>query len=306
VPAMTDKAEHVTMLQRSPTYVVSRPSEDKFANRLRKFLPGMMAYGITRWRNVLFQLFFYNRTRTAPDKVKEKLLEMTREELGAEAVEKHFTPEYNPWDQRLCLVPDSDLFVALKEEKASVVTDHIERFTETGIKLKSGESLEADLIVTATGLDLKFIGGTEIHVDGVKQNPHDLLNYRGAMISNIPNLTSVFGYTNASWTLRADLTSEYMCKVLNHLDRENYVEARPVADGVEPASDFLDFSSGYVQRAMERFPQQGKDAPWLITQNYARDIFLMRHGKLEDGALVFRRAHETVAQVAQMTPVAAE
>ena len=306
VPAMTDKAEHVTMLQRSPTYVVSRPSEDKFANGLRKVLPGMMAYGITRWRNVLFQLFFYDRTRKAPEKVKKKLLDMTREELGDEYVEKHFTPEYNPWDQRLCLVPDSDLFVALKEEKASVVTDHIERFTENAIQLKSGETLEADLIVTATGLDLQFIGGTEIIVDGVKQNPHDLLNYRGAMVSNIPNLTAVFGYTNASWTLRADLTSEYMCKVLNHLERENYVEARPVADGVEPDSDFMDFSSGYVQRAMERFPQQGKDAPWVITQNYARDIFLMRHNKLEDGALIFRRAHETVNQVAGLTPVAAE
>ncbi|MEM9376424.1 MAG: NAD(P)/FAD-dependent oxidoreductase [Pseudomonadota bacterium] len=306
VPAMTDKANHVTMLQRSPTYVVSRPSEDKFANGLRKMLPGMMAYGITRWRNVLLQLFFYNRTRVAPEKVKAKLLEMTQNELDADYVEKHFTPTYNPWDQRLCLIPDSDLFIALKEEKASVVTDQIERFTETGIALKSGDHLDADLIVTATGLDLQFIGGTELIVDGAKQTPHDLLNYRGAMVSNVPNMTSVFGYTNASWTLRADLTSEYMCKVLNHLDKENYVEARPVAADVEPATDFLDFSSGYVQRAMERFPQQGQAAPWLITQNYARDIFLMRHGKLEDGALIFRRAHETVSQVAGLQPVAAE
>lgn len=306
VPAMTDKAEHVTMLQRSPTYVVSRPAEDKFANGLRKVLPGMMAYGITRWRNVLFQLFFYNRTRTKPDKVKEKLLEMTREQLGDEIVEKHFTPTYNPWDQRLCLVPDGDLFTAINDKKASVVTDHIDRFTETGIKLKSGDEIEADLIVTATGLDLQFIGGAEITVDGEKQDMHDLLNYRGAMVSNIPNMTAVFGYTNASWTLRADLTSEYLCKVLNHLERENFVEARPVADGIEPTSDFLDFSSGYVQRAMERFPQQGKDAPWLITQNYARDIFLMRHGKLDDGALIFRRAHETVADASIPVPVAAE
>lgn len=309
VPAMTDKAEHVTMLQRSPTYVVSRPSEDKFANALRKILPGMMAYGITRWRNVLMQLFVYDRTRKAPDKVKQRLLDMTREEIGDELVEKHFTPEYNPWDQRLCLIPDGDLYTALKEEKASVVTDHIDRFTKTGIKLKSGEELRADLIVTATGLDLLFIGGTEITVDGRKQNPHDLLNYRGAMVSNIPNMTAVFGYTNASWTLRADLTSEYMCKVLNHMEKENFVEARPVADNVEPAQDFLDFSSGYVQRAVDRFPQQGHSAPWVITQNYARDILLMRHGKLEDGALIFRRAHETVDQVAALqaaVPAAAE
>lgn len=306
VPAMTDKAAHVTMLQRSPTYVVSRPSEDKFANGLRKVLPSMMAYGITRWRNVLMQLFVYNQTRRRPERVKDRLLEMTREEIGDEMVEKHFTPTYNPWDQRLCLIPDGDLYTALNEGKASVVTEQIDCFTETGIKLASGEELEADLIVTATGLDLQFIGGTEITVDGRKQTPHELLNYRGAMVSNIPNLTAVFGYTNASWTLRADLTSEYMCKVLNHLDRENYVEARPVADGVEPAQDFLDFSSGYVQRAVERFPQQGKDAPWVITQNYARDIFLMRHGKLEDGSLIFRRAHETVDQVAGAVPVAAE
>ena len=306
VPAMTDKAEHVTMLQRSPTYVVSRPSVDKMANGLRKFLPGMMAYGITRWRNVLMQLFIYNQTRRRPEKVKDRLLDLTREEIGAEMVEKHFTPTYNPWDQRLCLIPDSDLFTALNEKKASVVTDHIERFTKTGIKLKSGEELEADLIVTATGLDLQFVGGADFFVDGRKQQPNELLNYRGAMVSNIPNMTTVFGYTNASWTLRADLTSEYMCKVLNHLERENYVEARPVADGVEADADFLDFSSGYVQRALERFPRQGKDAPWLITQNYARDIFLMRHGKLEDGSLIFRRAHETVSDVAQPVPVAAE
>ncbi|MEM9845792.1 MAG: NAD(P)/FAD-dependent oxidoreductase, partial [Pseudomonadota bacterium] len=306
VPAMTDKADHVTMLQRSPTYVVSRPSVDKMANGLRKFLPGMMAYGITRWRNVLMQLFVYNQTRRRPQKVKDKLLDLTREEIGDEMVEKHFTPTYNPWDQRLCLIPDSDLFTALNEKKASVVTDHIERFTKTGIKLKSGEELEADLIVTATGLDLQFVGGADFFVDGRKQQPNELLNYRGAMVSNIPNMSTVFGYTNASWTLRADLTSEYMCKVLNHLERENYVEARPVADGVEADADFLDFSSGYVQRALERFPRQGKDAPWLITQNYARDIFLMRHGKLEDGSLIFRRAHETVSDVAQPVPVAAE
>ncbi len=307
VPAMTDKAEHVTMLQRSPTYVVSRPAVDKVANGMRKVLPSKLAYGLTRWRNVLMQLAVYRRTRTAPKKVKEKLLELVRKELGPDFdIETHFTPSYNPWDQRLCLVPDSDLFAALRDEKASVITDHIDHFTETGIKLKSGEEVEADLIITATGLELQFVGGSDVIVDGVKQTPRDLLNYRGAMVSNIPNMTNVFGYTNASWTLRADLISEYMCKIINHLDRENYVEARPVAEGVEPESDFLDFSSGYVQRAKERFPQQGKEAPWVITQNYARDIFLMRNGKLEDGALIFRRAHETVDEVAGLVPVLAE
>ncbi|MEM1390300.1 MAG: NAD(P)/FAD-dependent oxidoreductase [Pseudomonadota bacterium] len=295
VPAMTDKAQHVTMLQRSPTYVVSRPAEDGVANFMQKVLPNKIAYGLTRWRNVLFQLFFYNMTRVRPQKVKERLIGMVEDELGPDYdVETHFTPNYNPWDQRLCLVPDSDLFVALKEKKASVVTDHIDRFVENGIRLKSGNVLEADIIVTATGLDLLWLGGMKVAVDGVRQIPNELLNYRGAMVSNVPNMTSVFGYTNASWTLRADLTSEYLCKVIRHMDKKGYVEARPVADGVEPVDDFLDFSSGYVQRAMSRFPRRADKAPWLMTQNYARDIFLMRHGKVEDGALQFRKVGEAV------------
>ena len=283
------------MLQRSPTYVVSRPAEDGVANFMRKILPNKMAYGLTRWKNVLMQLFFYRMTRVRPNKVKEQLIGMVEEELGPDYdVETHFTPDYNPWDQRLCLVPDSDLFVALKEKKASVVTDHIDRFTETGILLKSGETLDADLIITATGLDLLWLGGMQLAVDGVPQQPNELINYRGAMVSNVPNMTSVFGYTNASWTLRADLTSEYFCKVIRHMDKNGYVEARPVAEDVGETSDFLDFSSGYVQRAMQRFPKRAEKAPWLMTQNYARDIFLMRHGKVEDGALQFRKAGEAV------------
>ncbi|MEM9937913.1 MAG: NAD(P)/FAD-dependent oxidoreductase [Pseudomonadota bacterium] len=306
VPAMAETAGHVTMLQRSPTYVVSRPAEDKWANRLKKFLPGKLAYGLTRWRNVLFQLFFFNMARRKPEKVKERLIGMAREELGPDYdVEKHFTPTYNPWDQRLCLVPDSDLFHTIKQDSASVVTDHIDRFTETGVKLKSGETLEADIIVSATGLDLQFLGGMEVSVDGRRIKPSEHINYKGCMISGIPNLVNVFGYTNASWTLRADLTSEFMCRLVNLLDKENYVEARPVADGVEADEDFLDFSSGYVQRAIDRFPKRGTKQPWVLNQNYAKDILLMRHGSLEDGTLVFRRAHE---EQLQSTPdmVAAE
>jgi len=306
VPAMTDKAEHVTMLQRSPTYVVSRPAEDKMANRLRKFLPNKIAYGITRWRNVLFQLFFYNMAQKKPDKVKERMIGMVKEELGDDFdVEKHFTPTYNPWDQRLCLVPDGDLYEALKSKKASVVTDHIDKFTKTGILLKSGDTVEADIIVTATGLDLQFAGGIEIEVDGLRIIPNQQINYKGCMVSGVPNFMSVFGYTNASWTLRADLISEFMCRMINHMDRENYVEARPMADGVEADKDFLDFSSGYVQRAVERFPKRGTEKPWVLDQNYAKDILLMRHGKIDDEALVFRRAHETVQSVAPVA-VAAE
>ncbi len=299
VPAMTDKAAHVTMLQRSPTYVISRPSEDKLANRLRKFLPGKLAYGLTRWRNVSLQLFFYNLSRKRPEKIKKQMIGLVKQELGDDYdVERHFTPTYNPWDQRLCLIPDSDLFKALNEGKASVVTDHIERFTKSGIALKSGETLEADVIITATGLDLQFAGGMQIEVDGERVVANERLNYKGCMISGVPNMMTVFGYTNASWTLRADLISAYMCRLLNHMDAENYIEARPVADGVTGDDDFLDFSSGYVRRAMERFPKRGSQQPWVLHQNYAKDILLMRHGKIEDGALVFRRAHDRVAGTA--------
>lgn len=307
VPAMTDKAEHVTMLQRSPTYVVSRPSEDAFANFLRKILPNKLAYGLTRWRNVLMQLFVYRMTRTRPQEVKDKLLARVRQEVGPDFdIDTHFTPRYNPWDQRLCLVPDSDLFTALKDKKASIVTDHVERFTETGILLQSGQVLESDIIVTATGLELQFLGGMRLSVDGKRVDPQSHFSYRGAMVSDIPNMTNVFGYTNSSWTLRADLISEYMCRVLNLLERDAYVEARPVPDGVEPGADFVDFSSGYFQRALHKFPKQGTRAPWIITQNYARDIFLMRHGKIEDGALVLRRAHETLDQVVALNRPASQ
>jgi len=299
VPAMTDKAAQVTMLQRSPTYVVSRPAEDKFALRLRKFLPGKLAYGLTRWRNVLMQLFFFNMARKRPEKVKEGILKQVREELGDDYdVDKHFTPSYNPWDERLCLVPDGDLFEAIKSEKAVVVTDHIDTFVEGGIKLKSGDVLDADIIVTATGLDLQFVGGMEVVVDGRVMVFGDLINYKGCMVSDIPNMVTVFGYTNASWTLRADLTSEYMCRLVNLMEKENYVEVRPVADGVTADEDFLDFSSGYVQRAVSRFPKRGSEQPWVLNQNYAKDIMLMRHGKIDDGALVFRRAHESMADLA--------
>lgn len=306
VPAMAETAAHVTMLQRSPTYVVSRPAEDKFANWMRRWLPPMLAYGLTRWRNVLLQLFFYDRSQKRPERVKELLIDRVKEELGPDYdVETHFTPSYNPWDQRLCLVPDGDLFEAIKQNKASIVTDHIDHFNETGVRLKSGDQLDADIIVSATGLDLQFAGGVELSVDGETIVPNELLNYRGCMISNIPNLLNVFGYTNASWTLRADLTSEYLCRLINHMDKENFVEVRPVVKNNVEAEDFLDFSSGYVRRAVERFPKRGTEAPWVLNQNYAKDILLMRHGPLNDGALIFRRAHETIEQVAGLDVAAA-
>jgi len=304
VPAMSDKAAHVTMLQRSPTYVVSRPAEDAFANRLRASLPGKLAYAITRWRNVLFGMMFFRMARRNPDKVKAGILKMVRDEMGPDYdVDTHFTPRYNPWDQRLCLVPDADLFASIKAGRTSVVTDHIDHFTADGIALKSGQTLPADVIVSATGLDLQVLSGLEVSVDGAPVNFADTFNYKGMMFSGVPNLTSTFGYTNASWTLKADLTAEYLCRMLGHMDRRGYVQARPVND--EPnmkASPWLDFSSGYVQRAMAKFPKQGDRAPWKVHQNYALDLLAFRYGKLEDGAMRFSKA----GKVAVAEPVAAE
>ncbi|MEW6272930.1 MAG: NAD(P)/FAD-dependent oxidoreductase [Thermodesulfobacteriota bacterium] len=292
VPAMAKDVGHIVMLQRSPTYVVSRPDQDVIANALRKVLPSGWAYAITRWKNVALQQLLYRRTRTHPDKVKQKLLDMVRRELPpGYDVEKHFTPRYNPWDQRLCLVPNSDLFEAIRSGKASIVTDTIERFTEKGIELTSGEELEADIIVTATGLNLVALGEMEFAVDGAPVDFAQTWSYKGMMYSDVPNLVTTFGYINASWTLRADLTSEYVCRLLNHMDR---VGARQVTPRLRPSDADMpprpwidDFSSNYMQRAMHLFPKQGDREPWINPQNYSRDKKMIRHGALEDGVLRF-------------------
>jgi cation diffusion facilitator CzcD-associated flavoprotein CzcO len=292
VPAMAKDVAHIVMLQRSPTYVVSRPDKDIIANTLRKILPENWAYAITRWKNVGLQQFFYGQTRTNPERVKQKLLDMVRKELGPYYdVEKHFTPSYNPWDQRLCLVPNSDLFEAIRSGKASIVTDQIERFTEKGIALKSGETLEADIIVTATGLNLVVLGEMQFAVDGKAVDFADTWTYKGMMYSDVPNLVSTFGYINASWTLRADLTSEYVCRLLNHMDETGTRQATPRLREIDrhmPARPWIDdFSSGYMQRMMHRFPKQGDHAPWINPQNYTRDKKMIRFAPLEDGALIF-------------------
>jgi len=289
VPAMTDKAAKVTMLQRSPTYVVSRPAVDGVANFLRKVLPDQWAYTLVRWRNVLFQQFFFGQTRKNPDKARERLIGMVREEMGPDyPVEKHFNPAYNPWEQRLCLVPDSDLFNALKSGKADIETDHIERFTETGILLRSGKELEADLIVTATGLNLQFMNGVDVSIDNTKVEPGRLLNYKGVMLSNVPNLAVTFGYTNASWTLKADLTSEYVCRLLNLMDEKGATSAMPyLAAFPNETEPFVDFSSGYFQRVMDQFPRQHTEAPWKLHQNYFTDRKNLRELPIEDGVMKF-------------------
>jgi len=289
VPEMAKDAAHVTMLQRSPTYVVSRPAEDAFANRLRKRLPARLAYAIVRWRNVLMQMWFYRMTRRKPEKVKQAIIGMARAQLGPDYdVATHFTPKYNPWDQRLCLVPDADLFAAIKSGAASVVTDHIETFTPTGIRLKSGREIAADIVVTATGLDLQLMGGLKVAVDRVDVDLPKTFSYKGMMYSGVPNLASSFGYTNASWTLKADLTADYLCRLLNHMGRHGFTECRPVK--VDPnleAEPWLSLSSGYVQRAYDRLPKQGKKIPWRVHQNYALDLMEFRFGSLEDGVMRF-------------------
>ena len=289
VPEMAKDAAHVTMLQRSPTYVVSRPAEDKIANWLRRHLPSMLAYQIVRWKNVLMTMYFYRMTRKKPEKVKEVLLGWVREELGPDFdVDTHFTPRYNPWDQRLCLVPDSDLFKSLREGSSSVVTDTIETFTETGIKLASGQELEADIIVTATGLNLSVMNGLELSVDGKKVEPAKVLTYKGMMYDGVPNLASSFGYTNASWTLKCDLTCEYVSRLLNHMSKTGVRQVTPRnTDPTVEQMPWLDFSSGYVQRAIARLPKQGSKAPWKLYQNYALDLVNLRFAPVEDGVLEF-------------------
>jgi cation diffusion facilitator CzcD-associated flavoprotein CzcO len=289
VPEMAKTAKHVTMLQRSPTYCVSRPSQDKIATFFRKILPAKWAYGITRWKNVSLQMYFYGRARKKPQATRELLTRMVQKELGPDYdVATHFNPRYNPWDQRMCLVPDGDLFNEIKGGHASVVTDTIEAFTATGIRLNSGNELPADIIVTATGLDLVFLGGTEVSVDGKRVNLPEKLTYKGMMYQGVPNLVSIFGYTNASWTLKCDLTCEYACRIMARMDRLGVKQVTPTVTHANVKQvPWLDFSSGYVQRSLAHFPKQGAEKPWRLNQNYVLDVLALRFGKLDDPELVF-------------------
>jgi cation diffusion facilitator CzcD-associated flavoprotein CzcO len=289
VPELAKKAASVTMLQRSPTFVVARPEEDALANWMNDRLPAMLAYGITRWRNVLLGMFFFWLSRKRPAVVKSRIIDEVRKQLGPDYdVDTHFTPRYNPWDQRMCLVPNGDLFRALRKKQATVVTDQIETFTETGIKLQSGAELEADLIVTATGLDLVVLGEMEVFVDGERVDPSKTISYKGMMFSDVPNLAASMGYTNASWTLKCDLTSEYVCRLLNHMKRKDYQQCTPRrTDPNMKEEPWIDFSSGYVQRSLHKFPKQGSKTPWKLHQNYALDIMSLSYGRIEDGAMEF-------------------
>jgi cation diffusion facilitator CzcD-associated flavoprotein CzcO len=307
VPEMAKDAAHVTMLQRSPTYVVSRPGEDAFANWLRRNLPAKLAYGIARWRMVLMGMFFFKLARSRPQQVKHNLIKMVRQELGPDYdVKTHFTPSYNPWDQRVCLVPDSDLFQSIKSGKASVVTDHIETFTPKGIKLKSGKELEADIIVTATGLALELLGGMQVSIDGVARNMSKTMSYKGMMYSDVPNLASAFGYTNASWTLKCDLTCEYVCRILNHMDKTGTTQCTPRLNDPEvQEAPWIDFSSGYIQRAANILPKQGTKKPWKLYQNYFLDLVTLKFGAVDDGTMEFSKPQAKVETARVRESVAA-
>ena len=294
VPALAEKAKHVYMLQRSPTYIASSPSEDQWNQALKKIFSPKLTYFIIRWKNILWQNFAFNLARKYPEMIKTKLLDQVRELLGPDFdVEKHFTPTYNPWDQRICLVPDGDLFDSLKIGTSSVKTDLIERFTKEGILLQSGELLEVDIIVTATGIELNALSNINVAMDGVPVEPNTKLAYKGMMLGGIPNFAFSFGYVNASWTLRADLTCEYVCRLLNQMDKQGVTACCPDEDLEAIADDdYIGFSSGYVQRALNRMPRQGKKSPWRNYQNYLLDIFYVRFFPIKDSTLRFYNAKQ--------------
>lgn len=295
VPELAKRAAHVTMLQRSPTYIIARPQHDAIANWLRAHLPAKLAYGLTRWKNVLLGMLFFGMCKRQPARVKKMILDAVQRQLGPDYdVGKHFTPRYDPWDQRLCLVPNGDLFAAIRAGAASVVTDHIETFTQRGLELRSGAELAADLVVTATGLDLQVLGDLRLTVDGRAVDPARTMSYKGMMYSDVPNFAAAFGYTNASWTLKCDLTCEYVCRVLNHMRKHGYRHCTPRnTDPSVTEQPWIDFSSGYVQRSIAKFPKQGSKAPWRLYQNYALDLMSLRYAPVEDGALEFSHGPAT-------------
>jgi monooxygenase len=299
VPAMSRTAAHVTMLQRSPSYVLSLPARDPIAHVLRRVLPPRLAYPIVRWKNVLVTMAFFQLCRRAPRLVRAAIRKGVQRRLPeGYDVDTHFNPRYDPWDQRVCLAPDSDLFRALSKGAASIVTDRIETFTETGIRLGSGAEIEADIVITATGLNLLALGGMTVAVDGRDIELSETVGYKGIMFSGIPNLAVALGYTNASWTLKCDLACEYVCRLLNHMDehgRRVCTPRRP--DPSVELVPFIDLNSGYVRRAIDRFPKQGARTPWRLHQNYVRDVMLLKHGSVADDALEFSAGDAPVEPV---------
>ncbi|MFL5896089.1 MAG: flavin-containing monooxygenase [Thermoleophilaceae bacterium] len=297
VPAMAERAAHVTLLQRSPGYIVSLPGRDPLAELLLRVLPPKLVYPVVRWKNVLRMQLSFALSRRRPELMKKLIRHGVQRNLPhGYDVDTHFRPHYNPWDQRLCLVPDGDLFEAISSGRASMATDRIESFTENGLRLESGEELEADVVVTATGLNLIALGGMSLAVDGDDVNIPDTVGYKGMMLSGVPNLAVALGYTNASWTLKCDLCAQYVCRLLNHMDEWGYDYCTPrTPDPSLPREPFIDLRSGYVLRSIDRFPKQGPHAPWRLYQNYPRDILLLRYGAVDDEGVEFARAAAQVS-----------
>ncbi|HSW14445.1 MAG TPA: NAD(P)/FAD-dependent oxidoreductase [Solimonas sp.] len=290
VPSMAGKAGHVTMLQRSPTYIMTLPAVDPLSSRLQKFLPDMLVYRMARTRNITLQRFLYQLSRRRPQVVRRLLLAGVRAQLDDKANLRHFSPSYSPWDQRLCVVPNGDLFKAINKGQAAVVTDHIDSFTARGIKLKSGQELEADIIVSATGLNVQLLGGVKVDIDGKPFVPKESMTYKGVLVENVPNAAIVIGYTNASWTLKADIASEYVCRLLQHMDRKGYATVTPrdgEGDNRVEETVMGGLNAGYVQRAVDQLPKQGRKRPWKVVQDYVRDVPILRFAPIEDEALVF-------------------
>lgn len=289
VPSMADTAGHVTMLQRSPTYIASLPGVDPLAALFNRYLPGRLAHQMNRLKSIVLTQFFYQFCQRFPGQARRLLALLTAAQLPRDyPIDPDFTPRYNPWDQRMCMVPDGDLFKAIAEKRASVVTDTVDFFTETGIRLGSGRELEADIVITATGLQLQLAGGAAVEVDGRAVSPGDTYIYRGCMLSGVPNFALCVGYTNASWTLRADLTSKYVCRVLRHMDEHGFAVAIPDHAEEGEAQPLLDLKAGYVQRSVDLLPKQGARPPWQIRQNYLLDFFTARYSNVAE-AMVFRR-----------------
>jgi cation diffusion facilitator CzcD-associated flavoprotein CzcO len=289
IPAMAKTAKHVTMLQRSPTYIASKPEQDVVANVMRRYLPVKLAYSLNRWKKILQGMFIYSMSRRRPEYVKKVIRDGVIDALGEDyPVDKHFNPSYQPWDQRACLVPDGDLFNAIKSGSASIVTDHIDTFTATGIKLQSGEELSADIIVTATGLKLEIIGSYHLSLDDKPFNVADSYCYKGMMLSGLPNFAFSMGYTNASWTLKSDLVGQYVCRLINHMGKHHYHYCQPLLpiNGIE-AEPFIDFTSGYIARALDKMPKQGRDKPWKLNQNYILDRMSLSYASVVDDCIAF-------------------
>ena len=293
VPAIAEQAEHVVMIQRSPTYVVSGPSEDVINKFLRRILSERITYFLIRWKNILYQSFTFFMAKKYPERTKNRILDLAKNEIGVENVNQHFTPSYKPWDQRICLVPDSDLFNAINNKKASVVTDTINEFRQDGILLDSGKKIEADIIITATGIELNSLNDINVTIDDIKVIANERLTYKGMMLSGVPNFAISFGYVNASWTLRADLTCEYVCRLINLMDKKGVKCCEPIDDKSAYGDDqLIDFTSGYFERGLNQMPKQGNKSPWKNYQNYLKDIFAVRLFSIKDSNLNFYSSKE--------------